>query len=252
MIQAEKHAAFAALHAPGAPVVLFNAWDAGSARIVAEAGAKAIATGSYSVAGAQGFEDGEDAPLDIVVDNAARIVAAVDLPVTVDFETGYGASPEACGASLLRLLEVGVIGVNIEDRLLDAPDLRPVEAQADRLRALAAARSPDGVGAWINARTDVFLQSTPDQHAGLVEAALERGAAYAEAGGDSLFVPGLRDLDLIARVCEGASLPVNVMAGGKGPAIADLAAAGVARVSFGGHPWRLAMAALKDAAAALY
>jgi len=246
--QKAKFDAFAGLHSPGNPVVLYNIWDAGTARALADAGARAIATGSYSVAKANGFDDGEQTPLDLVIENAARIASAVDLPVTIDFETGYGASPEAAAASLKTLLDTGIVGVNIEDGSF-GQGLRPVEEQAARIEALAAVRSASGVPAWINARTDVFLEAPAEQHADRLGEALERGAAYAEAGGQGFFVPGLVDLDLIARVCESASLPVNVLARGKTPSIADYSAAGVSRVSYGGYPWRLMMKILADEAA---
>ncbi|MEO0882194.1 MAG: isocitrate lyase/phosphoenolpyruvate mutase family protein [Pseudomonadota bacterium] len=246
MSQQTQFDAFAALHVPGNPVVLFNVWDVGSARAVETAGAKAVATGSHSVAGANGYADGEDAPLDLVVENAARIVVGVDLPVSIDFEAGYGDAPEAAAGSLRELAETGIVGVNIEDGHFGA-GIRPVEKQAQRLSALSEVRSSSGVPVWINARTDVFLQSAAETHADHVSEALERGDAYAQAGGHSYFIPGLLDLDLIAKVCESTPLPVNVMATGKGPSVSDFASAGVGRVSFGGYPWHLVMKNLADA-----
>ena len=241
--------AFAALHVPGDPLVLFNVWDAGSALAVKRSGAKAIATGSYSVAKANGYEDGENTPLDLVIENAGRILRAVDLPVTIDFETGYGSTPEMVAASLSRLLDAGIVGANIEDGRLDGDGMTSIDTQMTRLQALVSARSSTGVPAWINARTDVFLVTPADKHSEHLQEAIERGAAYAEAGAHGFFVPGLADLDLIAEICEASSLPVNVMASGKGPSVSDFANTGVARVSFGGHPWRLMMKKLADEAA---
>jgi len=240
--------AFAALHVPGEPLVLFNIWDAGSALAVQGSGAKALATGSYSVAKANGYEDGENTPLDLVIENAGRIARAVDVPVSIDFETGYGDTAELAAASLSRLLDVGIVGVNIEDGLVDGEGMVSVETQVARLKALASARSSTGVPAWINARTDVFLVTPADKHSEYIQEAIDRGAAYAEAGGHSLFVPGLRDLALIAKICEASTLPVNVMAGGKGASIPDFASAGVARISYGGYPWRSVLKFLADEA----
>ncbi|MEM6900134.1 MAG: isocitrate lyase/phosphoenolpyruvate mutase family protein [Pseudomonadota bacterium] len=243
MSQKTKFDTFAALHTPGDPVVLFNIWDAGSARAVEKAGAKAIATGSYSVAEANGYSDGESTPLDLVAANASRIAASVDLPVSIDFETGYGDTPDEAAASLEKLAQTGVVGVNIEDGLIGGA-LRAVEDQSARLKGLADIEA----SVWINARTDVFLQTAPDDHGDHIDEALERGAAYADAGANSFFVPGLTDPVLIAKVCESASLPVNVMAGSNSPSIGEFAQLGVGRVSFGPYPWRQAMKNLADAA----
>lgn len=247
MSQQDRFDAFSALHVPGNPMVLFNIWDVGSARAVAKAGARALATGSYSVAEANGFTDGETLPLDLVIANAARIVSSVDIPVSIDFEMGYGETPEEAAASLKSLADAGIVGVNIEDGV-PGGGLRSLDEQVARLKALAGVQVP----VLVNARTDVFLQSEPETHGDHLAAAIERGAAYAEVGAKSFFVPGLVDLGLIAKVCESSVLPVNVMAGPKSPPIAEFAAAGVGRVSFGGYPWRQAMKNLADSAAEVF
>jgi 2-methylisocitrate lyase-like PEP mutase family enzyme len=241
---------FAALHVPGDPIVLFNAWDAGSAKAVAEAGAKAIATGSASVAGAQGFSDAESLPLELALANAERVVAAVELPVTVDFEGAYAVAPEEAAANAARLAATGAIGCNFEDQVIGGSGLHPTALQAARIKAIRAAVGPDF---FINARTDIFIQAKPETHdEAMVEAALARARAYAEAGASGMFVPVLADLDLLARFCAASPLPVNFMAWPGAPSAAEVAAAGVARISHGPFPWRLAMKALKDAAAAAY
>lgn len=246
----DKFAAFAALHVPGDPIVLFNAWDAGSAKAVAEAGAKAIATGSASVAGAQGYRDAESLPLELALANAARVVAAVELPVTVDFEGAYAVAPEEAAANAAKLAATGAIGCNFEDQVIGGGGLHPAELQAARLRAIRAAVGP---GFFINARTDIFIQARPETHDGaMVEAALARAQAYAEAGASGIFVPVLADLALLARFCAASPLPVNFMAWPGAPSAAEVAAAGVARISHGPFPWKLAMKALGDAAAAAY
>ena len=248
--QSEKARAFAALHVPGDPVILFNAWDAGSAKVVAEAGAKAIATGSASVAGAQGFSDAEALPLGLALANAARVVEAVDLPVTIDFEGGYAVAPEGIAANMARLAATGAIGCNFEDQVVGGEGLHDIADQAARI---AAARKAVAADCFINARTDIFLQAKADTHdAAMVEAALERARAYADAGASGFFVPLLADLALLERFCAASPLPVNFMAFPGAPSAAEVAATGGARISHGPFPWRLAMAALKDAAAKEY
>src|SRR6185369_10868998 len=202
---AGRFESFAALHVPGDPLILFNAWDAGSAKIVAEAGAKAIATGSASVAGAHGYADAESLPLDLALANAARVVAAVDLPVTIDFEGGYAVAPEEAAANVARLAATGAVGCNFEDQAIGGAGLHPIALQAARIRAIRAAVGPDF---FINARTDIFIQARPaPQDAAMVDAALTRTHAYAEAGANGIFVPVLADLALLARFCAGSPLP---------------------------------------------
>ncbi|HYD11229.1 MAG TPA: isocitrate lyase/phosphoenolpyruvate mutase family protein [Allosphingosinicella sp.] len=248
--QSDKYRAFAALHVPGDPVILFNAWDAGSARVVAEAGAGAIATGSASVAGAQGFSDAEALPLGLALANAARVVEAVDLPVTIDFEGGYAVEPEGVAANMARLAATGAIGCNFEDQVVGGEGIYEIVEQAGRL---AAARKAVGADFFINARTDLFLKAKSDTHdAAMVDAALERARAYADVGASGFFVPLLADLALLERICAASPLPVNFMAFPGAPSAKEVAATGVARISHGPFPWKLAMAALKEAAAREY
>jgi 2-methylisocitrate lyase-like PEP mutase family enzyme len=249
--QIERAEAFTGLHVPGSPVVLFNIWDPGSARAVARSGAQALATGSWSVAAAFGFEDGEGLPLDLALENLRRIVAAVDLPVTLDFEGGYGTAPEAVGENFAQAIAAGAVGCNFEDRVVAGKGLYSTEDQSARIRALREAAKSAGVPAYINARTDLFLEAGPaDHNIALVDKALERAAAYAAAGASGFFVPGLVDEDLIRRVCEGTSLPVNVMYFSGVPEAQRLAELCVARISHGPGPYRLAMKALEEGAKA--
>jgi len=248
MDQAEAFRAFAALHVPGDPVILYNIWDAGSAKVVAEAGAKAIATGSHPVADANGFPDGEQMPLALALANAERVVGAVELPVTVDFEGAYAVAPEAAAANVARLKETGAVGCNFEDQVVGGEGLHPIELQAARIRAIRSAVGPDF---FINARTDLYLKAGLDKHdSALVDQGLERARAFADAGASGVFVPLLADLALLERFCKASPLPVNFIAFPGAPSAADAAAAGVARISHGPYPLRLAMKVLKDAAAA--
>ena len=226
---------FSRLHVPGEPVVLFNAWDAGSAQAVAKSGAKAIATGSASVSMANGFGDGQQVPLDWALANAARIVESVELPVTVDFEGGYAIEGEAITANARRLAETGAIGCNFEDQILGTDGLYDIADQVSRIAALRA-----GVGAnfFINLRTDLFLKAKPEDHdSALADQAIERGRAYANAGANGFFIPGLADLSLVERITKTVNLPVNAMHLPDGPTRAQWANAGIARVSHGPFPY---------------
>ncbi len=240
---------FAALHVPGDPVLLYNIWDVSSAQAVAAGGAKALATGSHGLAEANGYPDGEGIPFNLFLDCTRRIVAGVDLPVTADFEGGFAVDAARVADHARYLAETGVVGCNFEDQEIGGPGLHPLAEQARRVAAVVDS------GLWVNARTDLFLRKliaggNPNDHSLLGEG-LERAHAYAEAGAHSFFVPGVSDLDLIAEICAASPLPVNVI---KGDAlgIADLAQAGVGRISWGPRPWRWAMERLTEEAKALY
>jgi len=249
MSQTEKARAFAALHVPGRPVILYNVWDAGSAKAVAEGGAAALATGSASVAAAHDFTDAEALPLELALANAKRVVGAVDLPVTIDFEGAYAVAPDEVAANVAKLAATGAIGCNFEDQVVGGEGLHPIAFQAERI---AAARAAAGADFFINARTDIFLKQRQGHDEAMVDAALERAAAYAEAGASGLFVPGLADPRLLERVCAGSPMPVNFMAFPGAPSAGEVAATGIARISHGPFPHIAAMQALKDAAGAIY
>lgn len=226
---------FARLHVPGEPLVLFNVWDAGSADSVAKSGAKAIATGSASVSMANGYGDAEGVPLDLAVANAARIVKAVELPVTIDFEGGYATGGEELTANGRRLADTGAIGCNFEDQVVGTDRLYEIGDQAARIVAL---RKGVGDDFFINLRTDLFLKAPADKHgSALADAAIERGKAYADAGVNGFFIPGLADLSLVERITKAVPLPVNAMHLPGGPSRARWASVGIARVSHGPFPF---------------
>jgi 2-methylisocitrate lyase-like PEP mutase family enzyme len=249
--QNRKAEQFRALHMPGKPLILFNIWDAGSAKAVGAAGAKALATGSWSVANANGFADGEHIPLTMAIDNLRRIVGATELPVTVDLESGYGDASEAVGETIVLAIEAGAVGCNLEDSFPADGKLRMATDQADRIGRARQTADAANVHFFINARTDVFFQGRPEQHddAMAVEA-IERAHAYAKAGADGLFAPGLVDITLIARLAKESPLPLNIMVGDRSPSLRTLADHGVARVSHGPRPYLVAMKALEEAARA--
>lgn len=253
MTQADRARAFAALHVKGTPLVLYNIWDAGSAAAVAEAGAAALATGSWSVAAAQGYPDGEEIPLEMLLRIAERIATHVPLPLTVDLEGGYADDPEELRHTMRGLILTGAIGLNFEDQKVGREGLFEPAEQAARIAALRASAEAVEMPIFINARTDLFLkEADPARHGALVAEALERADAYRAAGASGFFVPGLADPDLIARITSGTPLPVNVMMRAGVPGRARLADAGVARISYGPGPYRDMSAALTASARAAF
>jgi 2-methylisocitrate lyase-like PEP mutase family enzyme len=243
MTRTQKYNQFAQLHLKGEPLVLYNAWDAGSAAAIVDAGAKAIATSSAAVASAQGYEDGENLPLDLALQIVGRIVASVDVPVTVDFEGGYSEDDRELASNISKLLDVGVVGINFEDRLVKGNGMHSIEQQAKRIRAIRTAAEKKSIPLFINARTDVFLGQSDD-----VAEAIERSRAYATAGASGFFIPGLEHDSDIRKIVDESPLPVNVMVMGGVPPVGRLAELGVARVSYGPIPYAKAMGALKQEA----
>ena len=247
MIQSKPHT-FAELHVAGDPLVLFNAWDAGSAQVVAKSGARAIATGSASVAMANGFGDGQQVPMDFALANAKRIVEAVELPVTVDFEGAYSDDPAEGARNIARIAETGAVGCNFEDQVVGGEGLHPIPVHAARI---AAARQAVGPDFFINCRTDLFLKAPQETHdEAMLDEAIARVRAYAEAGASGFFVPMLGDLGFLRRLCSESPVPVNFMTYPDCPSNADVAATGVARISHGPFPYMALMKQFEEAARA--
>ena len=195
---------------------------------------------------AMGLPAGEALPIEAALATAAEIVAAVDLPVSIDFEGGYAVAPDAVAANMARLAETGAIGCNFEDRVVGGDGLHAIDAQQARIRA---ARAAAGTAFFIKARTDIFLSTPADSHDDAkAEEAIARGRAYAEAGANGFFVPGLVDLALLARICDAVPLPVNAMSFPGAPSAAAFTEAGVARISHGPAAYRIAMQAVERAA----
>jgi 2-methylisocitrate lyase-like PEP mutase family enzyme len=233
--QYELATRFRALHDPAAPLALANVWDAAGARIVAASGASAIATTSAGVAWGLGAADGNHVDRDAMLEQLARIVAASDgLPVTADIETGFGATAADVADTVARVLDIGAVGVNIEDAHPSPADprepLRSIAEQAERLGAARAAADRAGIPLYINARIDVFVRRTRDESSRL-EASIGRARAYLEAGASGVFPIGVSDPETIAALTAGIDAPVNV--GGRGLSVAELGKLGVARVSLG-------------------
>jgi 2-methylisocitrate lyase-like PEP mutase family enzyme len=245
--QLEHARLFHSLHQKGHPLVLFNVWDAGSAKAVAIVGAKAVATGSWAVATAHGYDDGEVLPLQFVLDNLRRIVTSVNLPVSVDLEAGYGTKPDTVAETVAEAIAAGAVGCNLEDRIVHSEGLFSISDQAARISAARAAADKHGLPFFINARSDVFFQGEPVSEA-LAENALERAKAYAVAGASGLFLPGLVDFRIIGKLCDASPLPINVLMWPGLPHKSALIQLGVSRISHGGAPYREAMHAFSEAA----
>jgi 2-methylisocitrate lyase-like PEP mutase family enzyme len=247
--QKERAELFHKLHAKGDPLTLFNVWDAGSAKAVQDAGATALATGSWSVAAANGFGDGQNLPLELALENARRITAAIDLPVSIDFEGGYAEDVAGLKANVAKVIEAGTIGINFEDQVVGGEGLYSIEEQAARIKSVREAADAACIPLFINARTDTFLKilPAPDTEELVAEAAA-RAKAYAAAGASGFFAPGMRSAELIGKLCELSPLPVNIMVMGDTPANAEMAKVGVARISYGPGPYRMAMTYLEEEA----
>ncbi len=225
-----KAALLRMLHVPGKPLIVPNAWDAASAALVADAGFPVIATSSAATSSILGYADGEATPVDQVLDATARIVRAVSLPVTVDFERGYGLPAHTLAE---RFLPTGAVGLNLEDSNPATGEMIDAAEQAEFLTSVRAGAASVGIDLVINARTDSFLRQdgSPSEQ---LDATLERAALYLAAGADCIYPIGVTDFDVIRQLTGGIAGPVNVVYGRRGERpLAELAALGVARVSFG-------------------
>jgi 2-methylisocitrate lyase-like PEP mutase family enzyme len=243
------------LHTPGAPLLLPNAWDVATARAVVAAGFPVVATTSAGIADTLGYEDHEGAPADEMLAAAARITRGVEVPVTVDAEAGYGMGPAELVAALRS---AGAAGCNLEDSDHAASSLRDPDRHAEWLGAVRHAASEDGYRLVINARVDVFLGpflagAGPGTQEDLVPEALRRAKAYLEAGVDCVFPITLWETDALRRFVSEVGGPVNVVAAPlpDAPSLAELAALGVARVSWGPFLYRDAMTRFQEQLAAL-
>jgi 2-methylisocitrate lyase-like PEP mutase family enzyme len=233
---------FRSLHDGPSVLALPNAWDVASARLVEDAGAAAVATTSAGVAWSLGAPDGDRLDRDRAVDLVARVVAAVDIPVSADIEGGFADDAYGVADTIRAVLAAGAVGVNLEDAdHRGAGALLPAAEQVERI---AAAREAAGDGLFLNARIDTYLRAVPDP----LPETLTRAAAYLAAGADGIFVPGVTDPGTVAALVRGIAAPVNVLAGPGAPPVPQLARLGVARVSLGSSVAEAAYAVVERAA----
>lgn len=245
---ADQTARFRRLHTQP-PLVLPNAWDAGSARVIEHAGAQAIATTSAGIAWAHGCGDGQRLTRGEMIAAIERIVRAVSIPVTADIEGGYGTGSAAEVAQTVRdVIAVGAVGINLEDAPgVGGAVLLSSDVQVERIQAARAAAKEMGADLFINARTDVFLSAVGAPESRLEEV-IRRALLYRAAGADGVFVPGVIDALTIAELVRQIAGPVNIMAMSGAPSIAELTQLGVARVSLGSALAQLALASVRRAA----
>lgn len=251
LVQVERAHAFRAMHDRSRVLLLPNAWDAGSARLLSRRGFAAIATTSGGMAWSLGYADGECAPLDEVVAAVGRITRVVDGPVTVDLESGYGPTPEHVAVAVGAVIGAGAAGINLEDGMPGHGPLRRVEEAAERIRAAREAAGVAGVPIVINARVDNWMQHDDIDAQARFADAVVRGKAYIAAGADCIFPIGLTDSATLTSLVEALDAPVNVAAGPATPGLAELSRLGVARVSTATRLATLALGAMEQAALAM-
>ena len=243
-----KADAFRNMHHAPPLLVLPNAWDAVTARLFVQAGARAIATTSAGIAATLGYADGQNVPKELMMQAIARIANAVSVPVTADIESGYADSPKGLGESMRAVINAGAIGVNLEDATGDTSQrLFALEEQIERIRAAREAADDVHIPVVINARTDVYLEKVGEPATRFAET-VRRLNAYHLAGADCLFVPAVTDMPTLSQLVQSVEAPLNVLAGPGMPPVADLQRIGVARLSVGSAIMRATLALARDAA----
>jgi len=243
--QKEKAEQFRQFHHEAPMLVLPNVWDAASARIVEQAGGRAIATTSSGVAAALGYRDGQQISRDMLIEALARITRTVDCPVTADIEAGYGNTVEEVLQTVKKVIGTGVVGINIEDSLPHQEKaLVDIPYQVERIKALRQLANSMGVPFVINARVDVFLLAAGEPESRF-EQAIQRADAYLQAGADCIYPIGMLDRDLIANLVKAINGPINILGGPPAPTLPELAQLGVARVSLAGGLMRSVLGHLR-------
>jgi 2-methylisocitrate lyase-like PEP mutase family enzyme len=232
----KKAEALRRLHLEGPMLVLPNAWDAGSARIFVDAGFSALATTSAGIAFSLGYADGERISRDEMLAAVARITRRIAVPITADMEAGYGLAPPAVAETVRRVIDVGAVGMNLEDRM-EGKQLIDFPLAVERVHAARSAADAAGVPIVLNARTDAF-EAPELRSEQRLEEAVKRGNAFREAGADSVFVPFVDDRDTIEALAQQIRAPLNILGTPNAPTLKELAQLGVRRVTFGSAPMR--------------
>jgi 2-methylisocitrate lyase-like PEP mutase family enzyme len=240
--QTEKAVQLLQLHRGPNALILPNVWDVASARVVEEAGFPALATSSAGVAFSLGYPDGQRISREEMIARVARIVRAVNVPVTADLEAGYGPKPDDVGTTTRQMIESGAVGMNLEDAIDD--QLLELPLAVERVKAARAVAAELRVPVVVNARTDVYMIPGGDPHEKYSEA-VRRLNAYCDAGANCVFVPGLKDPEVIARLVKDVPCPLNILGGPGAPPIPELQTLGVARVSLGSGPMRAGLGLLR-------
>lgn len=246
--QVKKAEAFRRMHRGPEALVLVNAWDVASARIVEECGFPAIATTSAGIAFAHGFPDGQAIDRHLMVKAVFEIARSVHVPVTADVEAGYGADPESAAETAREVLNAGAVGMNFEDATGKSKQpLAELNLQVGRIRAIRTVADQMELPLVLNARTDVYLLQVGNP-ATRYQETVRRLTAYRDAGADCVFAPGIRDAQTISRLVQDVGCPLNVLAVPGSPSIPELSALGVKRISLGSGPMRAAIGHLRKLA----
>lgn len=247
--QKEKAEDLFKLHHSGKLLVLPNIWEPLGAELLESLGYPAIATASASIAFTNGYDDGENIPFGDLLKILKKIAGSVDIPVTVDIESGYAETDEQLAENIRAVIETGVVGINLEDTDKQNKNLYPVEIQCRRIRLVKKVAAEMDVPLFINARTDVYLNGkifeTPEAK---YEEALKRGLAYKEAGGDCFFPVLITDAVHISKLVSNLGMPLNVLAFKGIPELNELQEMGVARVSLGPSFLKVAIQSMKNLA----
>jgi 2-methylisocitrate lyase-like PEP mutase family enzyme len=248
----ENEPTIKALHTPINPLVLYNIWDAGSAKtiekkIIEKNGNSLLATSSWAVAASHGYKDGENFPFEKALENLKEITKNVTTPVNFDFEAGFSNTIEGLQNNLTKVIECGVVGINFEDQVIEKEGARhSIENQCKRITAIREVIDKTLSDVFINARTDIFLQKPVPEHSKEdLNEAIERSIAYAKAGAHGFFAPGLENREFIKELCEASPIPVNIMIKNE-IEIKNLAELGVSRVSFGPYIYLEVMSKLEN------
>ena len=249
--QADRAQALRALHNISRPLILVNAWDAASARVIEELGFPAVATTSAGIAWAEGFADGERISRERMLARVEVIARAVNVPLTADLEGGYGSSMRDAIDTAKGAINAGAVGLNFEDTIDGGSELLDCERQAERIAAMRQAGTEMGVALVINARTDVYLAQIGDDDAWRFAEATRRADRYLRAGADCIFIPGVADEASISALVSAVRGPLNVLAGAATPPVRRLRELGVARVSVGSGAMGYVLAQFRDIALAM-
>jgi 2-methylisocitrate lyase-like PEP mutase family enzyme len=249
--QARKAEQLRKLHGGPRILILANAWDVISARIMEDAGFPAVATTSAGVAAVLGYPDGQRVPQREMLEFVARIARAVSVPVTADMESGYGTSPADMAEMARALVDAGAVGLNLEDVIGDDEGSHvEIGLQTEKIAAVREASAAAGVPLVINARTDVYLMPIGPEETRF-ERTVERLRTYRKAGADCVFAPGIREKETIGRLVRAVDAPLNILLQPGGPTVAELEKFGVARASIGSGTMRAALGTARKFAKAL-
>lgn len=251
-VQAQKAAVLRKLHQGPKILVLANAWDVISARMVEQIGFPAVATTSAGIAAALGYPDGQRVSRDEMLGVVGRIARAVKVPVTADMEAGYGTTPAQMAETARALIEAGAVGLNLEDKTGDDESSQvEIALQVEKIQAIQEASAAAGVPLVLNARTDIYLMpiGPPETR---FERTVERLGAYRKAGADCVFAPALKESETIARLVAAIKAPLNILMMPGGPSLDELERLGVARASIGSGLMRATLGRARSLARAMF